>query len=174
MQVHHRKHQKAAFLYQGFDTNIEALVPSNEDLRERGIPNGRFIRERDELRGFHITRFDLGLTITATVQAAAGLVSLDLDSLFSPLRSFLDDDADEALDKFIGKFDKPLLQEPFSFMLWKAPKLALVKNPDTCKWDIVQEEEAVGFDIMDYTEYKDLSCPFSKVVILSERTEKKR
>ena len=144
-------------MYQGFDTNIEAVVPSNEDLRERGLNNVKFIREWDELKGFHVTRFDMALTITATVQAASGLLSLDLDSLFSPLRSFFDDDADEALDKFIDKFDKPLLQEPFSFLLWKAPKLALVKNYDTCKWDIVQEEEAVGFDIMDYTDFQDLS-----------------
>lgn len=62
---------------------------------------------------------------------------------------------DEALDNFIAKFDKPLLQQPFKFMLWKAPKLGLVKNPDTCGWDIVQEEKAVGFEVMDYTEYKD-------------------
>lgn len=33
-----------------FDTNIEAVIPSDEQLQERGIPNGQFLRELDDLR----------------------------------------------------------------------------------------------------------------------------
>lgn len=114
-----------------------------------------FLRKFDPtgLQGFHLTKFDLIVNLVVEVDEVLGF----LEDLFN--------DGEEARllavsdwKRYRGR-DEPLLQETFSFPLLKAPKLNAIWNPDTCGFEVVEEEPAVGFPVMDIGIFRD-RCRF--------------